>query len=194
MSSTNHNDDSNVNACQQAELEKQIAQIENAALQQKRFERLGCAAILALPVAFFAWRIGSIVIGMSEAADFERRAAVTGVRVRFWFKGEGVKGVSTVAIGNQDFSDNDMVKLAPFLVEAESFGSLYLSRTEITDKGLKYFPAGVKLGRIDFRNTHVTRAGIDLLLLRLPQLQNSLIIFDGGSIQNNIVSLPDDSN
>lgn len=187
MSSTNHNDDSNLNACKQAELEKQIAHIENAALQQKRFERrccLGCAAILALPVAFYAWRIGSIVIGMSEAADFERRAAVTGVRVRFWFKGEGVKGISTIAIGNRDFSDNDMVKLAPILVEAESFGVLSLSWTQITDKGLQHFPADVKLGRLDLRGTAVTKDGIDQLILRLPDLQETIIVLDEGALRH----------
>jgi len=201
MSSIDHDDDSDANARQQAELEKQIVQFEEATRQQKRFERrgcLGCAVMAALPVAFYTWQIGSIILGMREAADFEQRLAAVGCRVRFsggddMGRGLGVKGVSSIVIRTDDFSDKDMAKLAPFLIEAESFGYLSFSRTRITDEGLQHIPAGVKLAAIDFRETHVTQTGVDKLLLRLPHLQKTTIFFDGGAIKNNIVSLPDDS-
>ena len=135
---------------------------------------------------------------MSEAADFEHRVAAIGGRVRFWGsddmgRGEGVNGVSTIIIRREDFSDKDMLKLAPLLVEAESFGYLSLRWTKITDKGLQYFPAGVKLGTLDIRETDITKAGIDKLLLRLPYLQDTTIYFDGGVVKNNKVRPLNDS-
>ncbi|NQV24789.1 MAG: hypothetical protein HQ518_10510 [Rhodopirellula sp.] len=198
MSSADKNGDSNDIVRQQAEAEEQIAQLEDEARRKRRSERrgcLGCAVIVAVPVVFFIWRIISIGLGMVEAGKFERKVAVIGGRVTFtggddMGRGLGVKGVSTISITREDFSDEDMLKLAPLLEEAESFRHLYLGRSSITDEGLQYIPDGVKLEMLNCLETDVTKAGIDRLLLRLPHLRNSLIRFDGGDVKNGIVSPP----
>lgn len=192
MPDSNQHESANEKARQQAKYEEQIVQIEESNQRRKDLNRrgcLGCAVVLAVPISFYAWQICSIIKGMREAGDFERRVRAVGGTVRFsggddMGRGLGVRGVSTIAFKNGDLSDNDMPKLAPLLVEAERFGGLYLYWTQISDEGLQYFPAGVKLGRLDLRGTAVTKDGIDQLILRLPDLQETMIVLDEGALRH----------
>ena len=102
-----------------------------------------------------------------------------------WAVGKESKVSRPSSSKKEEFSDKDMPKLAPLLIEAESFGGLYFCRTDLTDRSLQHFPAGVNLETLDFRTTGVTKDGIGQLLLRLPHLQETTIIFDEGAVRHN---------
>ena len=86
MTNSSQHESSGEETAQQARYEEQIAQIEKANQRQKTLSRrgcFGCCVLLAIPVSFCAWQVSSIVQGMREAGDFERRVRAVGGTVRF---------------------------------------------------------------------------------------------------------------